>query len=124
MGKMRRQRPEQQLQIAVAAFLRHALKPPVLWSAFPAGGGGAIRGAILKSMGLQAGWPDVLVMAPGPIIVGIELKAGKGKQTPQQIDIQNGFIECKATYYVARSVDEVEGFLKGVGIPLHARIAA
>lgn len=116
-------RPEQALQMAVAAYLRHALKPPVLWSAFPAGGGGAIRGAILKSMGLQAGWPDVLVMAPGPIIVGIELKAGKGRQTPQQIEIQNGFVECKATYYVARSVDEVEGFLRGVGIPLSASVA-
>jgi hypothetical protein len=119
---VRRKRPEQQLQIAVATFLRHALRPPVLWSAFPAGGGGAIRGSILKAMGLQAGWPDVLVIAPGPIIVGIELKVGKGRQSPQQISIENGFLQCNAMYYVARSVDEVEGFLRGVGVPLHARI--
>jgi hypothetical protein len=120
--RKRRQRPEQALQISVAQFLRVALRPPVLWSAFPAGGGGAIRGAILKEMGLQAGWPDILVMAPGPIIVGIELKAGAGKQSPQQISIENGFLQCNAMYYVARSVDEVEGFLRGVGVPLHARI--
>lgn len=96
--------------------------PDVVWSAFPAGGGGAIRGAILKAMGLQAGWPDILVMAPGPVVVGIELKAGAGKQSEQQVRIQNGFMDCNAMYYVARSVDEVEGFLKGAGIPLHARL--
>ena len=121
-GRLMRKRPEQALQIAVASFLRHALKPPVVWSAFPAGGGGAIRGAILKAMGLQAGWPDILVMAPGPVVVGIELKAGAGKQSEQQVRIQNGFMDCNAMYYVARSVEEVEGFLKGAGIPLHARL--
>jgi hypothetical protein len=122
MRRKPRARPEQQLQIAVATFLRHALRPPVLWSAFPAGGGGAIRGSILKAMGLQAGWPDVLVIAPGPIIVGIELKVGKGRQSPQQISIENGFLQCNAMYFIARSVDEVEGFLRGVGVPLHARL--
>lgn len=81
-------RPEQALQIQVAAFLRHALKPPVLWSAFPAGGGGAIRGAILKSMGLQAGWPDIIIICRGHagygFVVGLELKAANGRPSPSQ----------------------------------------
>lgn len=118
----RRKTPEQDLQMAVAQFLRVALKPPVIWSAFPAGGGGAIRGAILRGMGLQAGWPDVLVMAPGPIVVGIELKAGKGKQSEQQIRIQNGFVDCNASYAIARTVNHVEVILRQNDIPVHASV--
>lgn len=120
--RRRRKQPEQVLQQAVADFLCLALRPPVLWSAFPAGGGGAIRGGILKSMGLQAGWPDVLVLAPGPIVVGIELKAGKGKQSEQQIRIQNGFVDCNASYAIARTVNHVEVVLRQNDIPLHATV--
>jgi hypothetical protein len=131
MGKMSRQRPEQALQISVAAFLRHALKPPTIWTAFPAGGGGRVRGAFLKAMGLQAGWPDLLVMYHrptlngfhAPLVVGLELKAGKGKQTPEQKAVESTLNYLGAYYFIARSVDEVEGFLKGVGIPLHAALS-
>jgi hypothetical protein len=122
-------RPEQALQIAVAAFLRHALKPPVVWTAIGHGGGGKVRGAILKAMGLRAGMPDVLIVAPGcdgymgvltPYVVGLELKADKGRQSDTQRTLAADWEACGAFYYIARSVDEVEGFLKGVGIPLHA----
>jgi hypothetical protein len=119
-------RPEQQLQMAVASFLRVALRPPTIWTAFPAGGGGRVRGAQLKAMGLQPGWPDLLVMyytKTAPLVVGIELKAGKGKQTPEQKAVESTFNYLGAYYFIARSVDEVEGFLKGVGIPLHAALS-
>jgi hypothetical protein len=131
MGKMSRQRPEQALQISVAAFLRHALKPPTIWTAFPAGGGGRVRGAFLKAMGLQAGWPDLQIIHPlpnrshyGSLVVGIELKSETGRITNGQEAVRASFVAGGAHWYLARSVDEVEGFLKGVGIPLHARIAA
>lgn len=124
VGKKRkpRARPEQALQIAVATFLRHALRPPVLWSAFPAGGGGAIRGSILKAMGLRAGMPDVIVIAPGSLLVGLELKSEKGDQSPEQRALEGDWVSCGGYYHVCRSVDEVEGFLRGVRVPLHARI--
>lgn len=126
---MTRRNPEQQLQIQVASFLRVALRPPTIWTAFPAGGGGKVRGAFLKAMGLQAGWPDLLVMHPfrvstslwQPIVLGIELKSAAGRPTVDQIAIQAAFKGCGAHHYVARSIDEVEGFLRGVGIPLFAR---
>lgn len=130
---MTKRRPEQALQIAVASFLRHALKPPTIWTAFPAGGGGRVRGAFLKAMGLQAGWPDLIIMSPAiaypanrtiPMVVGIELKAGNGRQSAAQKALQKAWEEASGHYYVARSVDEVEGFLRGLGIPLSARVAA
>jgi hypothetical protein len=133
MGKMSRQRPEQALQISVAAFLRHALKHPTWWSAIGHGGGGRVRGAILKAMGVKAGVPDVLVMHPvgsvvrsanGCWLIGVELKSEKGRLSTAQVLSKQAFEDAGGIYYVARSVDEVEGFLKGVGIPLHARIAA
>lgn len=123
-----RRNPEQVLQIAVADYLRVALRAPTIWTAFPAGGGGRVRGAFLKAMGLQAGWPDLLVMSPypntniaWPRIVGLELKAA-GRQSPNQRAIQKQFEDAGGIYHICRSVDEVEGFLRGVGIPLFASI--
>lgn len=125
---MSRRRPEQQLQIAVADYLRFAIRPPTIWTAFPAGGGGRVRGAFLKAMGLQAGWPDMLVvarcdMAGASRNVALELKAAKGRQSPEQKSFQEKWEETGGIYFIARSIDEVEGFLRGVGIPLHARAA-
>lgn len=76
----RKANPEERLHRAVAAYLRVALQPPAIWSTFPAGGGGRIRGAKLKAMGLARGWPDILVLYPGghmlTLVIGIELKHG------------------------------------------------
>lgn len=121
-------RPEQALQIAVAHFLRLALKDPIVWSAIGHGGGGKIRGALLKAMGLRPGLPDIVIIAPGyqhafsrsPLVVGLELKSETGRQSTNQKLIQERWQFCGAHYFIARSVDEVEGFLRGVGIPLHA----
>lgn len=122
-------RPEQALQIAVAQYLEHALKPPTIWTAFPAGGGGRIRGAFLKAMGLKAGWPDILVIyspddriATG--VLGIELKAKAGRQTPAQQAIAQSFKDCHAWYVLCRSVDEVERALRFCKVPLHASAGA
>lgn len=121
----KRRNPEQLLQISVAQYLRVALRPPTIWSAFPAGGGGKIRGAFLKAMGLAQGWPDLLVMHPaapgcGPVVVGIELKAAKGRQTPEQKAVSESFFACRAWYVLCRSLDEVEAALRYCKVPLHA----
>lgn len=115
-------RPEQSLQIAVAAYLGHALKPPTIWTAFPAGGGGRTRGAFLKAMGLKAGWPDILVIAPGPWILGIELKAKAGRSSPAQLAIAEQFRAAGMFYEICRSVEEVERDLFLHGIPLSASV--
>lgn len=119
-------KPEAALHRAVAGYLRAALKPPTIWTAFPAGGGGRIRGAQLKAMGLQKGWPDLIVMheAPkgGPIVLGIELKAKGGRVSPEQRGIMQGFHAIRAWYVLCRSVEEVENACRYVGIPLHASV--
>jgi hypothetical protein len=98
-----------------------------MWTTFPAGGGGRVRGAFLKTMGLQAGWPDLLVFHPHPntglIVVGIELKAGKNDQTAEQRYVQECFFQCGAWYVLCRSIDEVERCLRFCKVPLHASVS-
>lgn len=124
---MKRKRPEQTLQIQVANYLRVVLRPPVIWTAIGHGGGGATRGGILKAMGLQAGWPDILViwpMAANSRVFGIELKAAKGKMTPEQQAMQKAFRMAGAEYEVCKSIGEVQALLDRYLVPLHGRISA
>lgn len=133
-GAHRRKRPEQQLQIAVADFLRLATKPPTYWTAIDHGVGklGKAEAGLRKARGVKAGIADVLVMHPAgnngrqciTRVVWIELKVGDGGQSLGQEVFQWAADQCGCMYYIARSVDEVEGFLKGVGIPLHATVRA
>lgn len=119
---MKRQRPEAQLHMAVAHYLRVALRPPVVWSTIGHGGGGKVRGAQLKAMGLRKGMPDLLVIAPGPVLVGIELKSKVGKQTPEQFQVATDFKDCGAWLVLCRSVEEVERALRYCKIPMTARV--
>jgi len=127
-------RPEQALQIQVANYLRVALRPPTLWTAIGHGGGGKARGAILKAMGVQPGWPDFLVMhvevneTSGitrglPIVVGLELKSKIGSLSAAQKAMRDKFEEIGAYYDTARSLGEVVDILQLRWIPLHARIS-
>jgi hypothetical protein len=114
--------PERNLQIQVADFLRVALRPPTIWTAFPAGGGGRVRGAQLKAMGLQPGWPDLLIIDRGPNVIGIELKVKKNDQSPAQRMIAQAFKEVQAWYILCRSVEEVEKALRYCKVQLHATV--
>ncbi len=126
MPRKRRDNPEQRLQISTANYLRMALRPPVVWSAIGHGGGGAVRGAILKAMGVAPGMPDLIVFAPGghapyyPIVIAIELKAPKGSLSPEQRDMAVAFRSVGVSYYVARSVEDVAMILRREGVKLHA----
>jgi hypothetical protein len=122
---MARKNPEQRLQIQIANFLRLALRPPTVWTAFPAGGGGKVRGALLKSMGLKAGWPDVQVLHPlglNTLVIGIELKAKKGRLSKPQIETADALWAANARYVECRSLEEVDRCLRRAGVPMHARV--
>jgi hypothetical protein len=111
-----RRRPELLLHKAVAAYLNAVLPTTVWWTTFPAGGGGAIRGATLKAQGLKAGVPDLLIIHQGRAH-WIELKAPKGVSSDTQIDTA-GRLEwagCRTT--LCRSIDEVREALKYWSIP-------
>ena len=126
-------RPEQALQIQVASFLRVALKPPVWWTSIDHGVGklGRAEAGLRKARGVKSGLPDLLVLADGPdgymgvrtpLVVAIELKAGDGKQSVEQVTVQKAFEDVGAFYHVCRSLEEVIAVLDSYCIRLHASI--
>lgn len=111
---------EAALHRAVADFLRWTLHPPVIWTTLDAGAGKmrARTARQRKNRGVKPGWPDILIIAPGPNVLGIELKAEKGDQSPDQIAIQAAFRGCRAWYVLCRSVAEVQRAIEFVKIPV------
>jgi hypothetical protein len=112
---------EAALHRAVAEYLGWVLKPPVIWTSLDAGAGKmSIKTAQQRKLrGVKKGWPDILIIAPGPNVLGIELKRpGKGgSQSPEQRDLETAFHGCKAWYVLCRSVEEVGRALDSIKIP-------
>ena len=71
--------PEDELHASVASLLRKLLLPPARWTTFPAGNVPLPPqyAAKLARLGLQRGWPDILVLHDARIY-GIELKRRGG----------------------------------------------
>lgn len=123
----RRNRPQQHeraLQNAVVDFLHRALPPEagVPWTCFPAGGGGKARGGQLKAMGLESGWPDLMLLGAGAtdsgLYFGIELKAPKQKPSPAQVAVHAKIGAAGGKVAVCWSVVDVSAALEGWGFPL------
>jgi hypothetical protein len=116
---------EAELHRAVADFLGRVLDhSQVEFTTFPAGGGGRIRGAQLKAMGLKAGLGDILILPRGRCACWLELKAAKGTVKPEQKAMHQRLRDLGCMVAVCRSVDEVEGTLRAWQIPLKGRLAA
>lgn len=127
-----RKRPtmtEAQLHKAVADYLAVALPTEgCVWTTFPAGGGGKVRGAQLKGRGLRAGWPDIqIVWELGPAhhsgcgVVCIELKTEVGALSAAQRSCHEAIYSAGGDVYVCRSVDDVHAALSRHSIPLRAK---
>lgn len=115
----KRARPEQKLQVAVAGYLSWALSAP--WTAMPAGGGGRIRGAALRGMGLKPGWPDIQIIGPDGRYHGLELKAPKtGAVSAAQVQCHDEMIAAGGRVAIVRNLDEMRAALESWGIPLRA----
>jgi hypothetical protein len=124
-----RREPEHDLQVLVAGFLDVALAGVCLWSSIDHGAGemsGRAAGR-RKARGVKPGWPDIQVIwgAPGAVrvLLGIELKAGKGRQDAEQMALEAAWVAQGGLYRVCRSLAEVDAALVGVGIPLRYRVA-
>ena len=104
-ARVRRTEPEMALQIDIVNMLKSHLKRDVLYTAFPAGGGGRVRGAKLKKAGLQAGWPDIQLVHQGRYF-GIEIKTKTGRLSPAQSDIHKRLKTSGCLVAVVRSVSE------------------
>lgn len=112
---------EEEVHRAVAHFLTVALVPPAFWTTFPAGGGGYVRGAHLKALGLKAGFPDILIIANGKPY-GIELKAPRKYAAPEQRALHAILRDAGCPTMVCRSSAEVEMTLRAWNVPM--RVAA
>ncbi len=98
------------LQSQVRKYLDTVIRPPMVWTSIDAGAGKmrARTARQRKNRGVKKGWPDILILAPGPNLLGIELKDSDGKQKPEQIEVERAFHGCNAWYVLARSIEEVE----------------
>lgn len=131
--------PEQTLQRSVAQYLDLVLDRSVVWSAIGHGGGGKIRGAMLKGMGLKPGVPDLYIswrerhnpnmsyqgdFQAAPENYGtlwLELKADKGKQSAVQKQFQTRVEWLYHRYNIVKSIDDVAAALKDCGVPTRAK---
>lgn len=80
----RRKNTEASFHVQVAWLLNRILSPGVVWTTFPAGGGGVRRGVLLKKQGLKPGWPDIQLFDLSGGRWGLELKAPGGRLSPEQ----------------------------------------
>ena len=111
---------EFRLACVVADYLALTLPPRVLWSHLPFGEQrSAVTGARLKRMGTKKGWADYLVIHDGGILA-LELKAPKGKQSPEQKDFADALVAAGGAYHVCRSLDDVKTALQLSAVPMLA----
>jgi hypothetical protein len=108
---------ETRFHIECAGWLDWALPPDAAWTTFPAGGGGEIRGYVLRQMGLKPGWPDIQIVYRGRYF-GIELKAKKGTLQDSQVECHQLLIRCGVMpVAVVRTLDALKAALTAYGIP-------
>ncbi len=70
-------------------------------------------------MGLRAGTPDFVLCWRGRLI-GIELKAGRGRLSPAQRETHDAITLAGGVVTTCRTLDEVAAFLVTLGVPRRA----
>ena len=101
----RRRQPEAQLQRAVLEHLRRRGVRRLFVFHYPAGGWRSpVEAAILKSLGVIAGVPDVLIIHQGHLYA-LELKTAHGHLTGAQIETQERMRAAGATVATAVEID-------------------
>lgn len=141
-------RSETSLHWHAAGLLDKHLAAPAWFTTFPAGGGGEMRGKILKGLGLKSGVPDILIINPtvcrvlhspmdvpdnvipnawvgNPIVVPflywIELKKLKtGKLSDAQIVTQQRLVEIGCRVANCESMEHVKAALAEWQLPYQA----
>jgi len=99
--------PEYELQCEIVDFLKENLSPGCLFTSFPLGGGGLIRGMKLKRSGCVAGWPDIQILHNG-LYFGLEIKTERGKVSGVQREIHRKLRKQGARVAVVKSVFETK----------------
>ena len=134
----KRKAPEASFQIQVARYLSKALPEGYFWTTIPSGGGGLVRGARLKAMGLRKGLPDMVIFGEyenmldwqnnlycnHPTVLWLELKAAKGSLSEDQKTVINELLNLGHRVEVVKTLDRVEAALAEFCFPdkLRARV--
>jgi hypothetical protein len=117
-------RAEEQLQRAVVQLL--ALYEARGLLAYCHVGNGGYRtpaeAGVLHAMGVRRGVPDLLLWTPHAQSFGVELKAGKGKESDAQILWRSTLESLGHRVYVCFSLAEVEAVLRVEGVPAIGRM--
>ena len=74
---------------------------------------------VSKAMGLRAGTPELVLCWKGRMI-GIELKAGRGRSSPAQDETREAITLAGGVVTTCRSLDDVAAFLVTLGVPCRA----
>jgi hypothetical protein len=99
-------RPEQQIHRAVIEHLGRRGVPNVFAFHPPNGGWRtAVEGAILKSLGVVPGMPDVIIINNGKVY-GLELKTDAGRLSDHQHNTIEAMQRAGATVAVAHGIDQ------------------
>ena len=116
MTSAHRQRPEAAIQRAVFEHLRMRGAPGV-FAFHPANGGyrRPVEAAILKSMGVVAGVPDIIAIHEGRVF-GLELKAEGGRATPKQQEAIAAMEAAGAFTAIAEGLDRALACLEAWGL--------
>ena len=116
-------RPEEQIQKAIVRFLGHALPLDAFVFAVPnqRGTRKKFEMGILKSLGVRAGVPDLIILYRQKFI-GLEVKAPGNSLSPEQKVARDAIVRAGGIYELVRSVEEVERFLRKWELPIRATV--
>jgi hypothetical protein len=85
----------------------HNKHPNFIIHSVPNGGTrNKIEAIELKRTGLVAGIADLIIHLPGGVCVMVEVKNKRGKQSKEQIKIQNKMIAMNSNYLLVRSLED------------------
>lgn len=108
--------PEDKVQLAVLEYLETVIAEPFILHHSPNGGRRSISEAKkFKLLGVRAGWSD-LCLITGRGTFFFELKAGRGRPTPEQEDFMSEARSLGCGTAVCKTIDDVRNALRAWGI--------
>lgn len=117
---------ESNTQIGIVSFLRKALPTRYRVIAIPNGRFKADPKTIgrLKREGLTPGVHDLLILRNDGWFASLEVKADKGRLSPEQVEWSEWLAAGGSSQAVVRSLEEAIEALTEFGVPLAARVSA